>query len=83
MFRLFKKKEEVIQPVKYISINTFPKQGVLFRKQVDVYFEVGSPESIRGVVVRDDIEAPHITIVRLMNGRHVLGSECALLTVVH
>lgn len=80
MFGMKKKKtqEEVFK----LSADKFPKQGNYFRKQVDVFFDVGAAESIRGVVVRNDVEPPHVTVIRLINGRHVLGSECALYMAV-
>jgi hypothetical protein len=31
---------------------------------------------LMGEVVRDDIEAPYIMIIRLDDGRHVLATEC-------
>lgn len=58
-----------------VSTTEYPAQGELLNARVRVAFNYGRQEFI-GTVVRWDIEEPHVTIIRLEDGRHVLGSEC-------
>ena len=59
-----------------ISADTFPKQGVFLKKKVVVYFKYDTTKPISGTVIRDDMESPYITIIRLTDGRYVLATEC-------
>lgn len=61
--------------VNEISYDKFPKQGKMLGKPTKVCFRYQG-EYIWGTVVRDDMSAPGITIIRLVDGRHVLASEC-------
>lgn len=61
---------------KNITIDTFPKQGIQLGAVVDVCFRYDTTKLIRGVVVRDDMEHPWETMIRLDDDRYVLASEC-------
>lgn len=63
----------VVQSIDYES---FPKQGDWLGKRTKVCFKYDTSHQIGGVFVRDDSEAPGISIIRLDDGRHVLTSEC-------
>jgi hypothetical protein len=58
-----------------VSAAEFPTQGELLNARVRVAFNYGRQEFI-GTVGRWDVEEPHVTIIRLADGRYVLGSEC-------
>ncbi len=53
-----------------------PKQGDHLGKGVSVCFHYDTKNAIGGIIVRDDIEAPFKTIIKLENGNYVLASEC-------
>ena len=59
-----------------IDYYNFPKQGHYLHKNVAVCFKYDTEKILYGYVVRDDIEKPFITIIRLLDGRHVLATEC-------
>jgi hypothetical protein len=59
-----------------VGRRTFPKQGSLAGRSVRVAFHYDLTDTIAGVVVRDDLQEPFRTIIRLDDGRHVLGTEC-------
>lgn len=59
-----------------ISHSSFPKQGSLLGKSVNVCFHYKTSHTIRGVCVRDDVEAPFESIFRLDDGRSVRSVEC-------
>lgn len=59
-----------------ISFDTFPKQGSWLGKSCDVCFNYDTTKKLRGTVVRDDRDEPHVTIIRLEDGRFVLATEC-------
>lgn len=61
--------------VESISYDRFPKQGTYLNKKCKVCFFYGD-ETISGIIVRDDMEQPFLTIIRLDDGRHVLSTEC-------
>ena len=61
---------------KNVGLKVFPKQGDYFGKTVEVCFNFDSSKTIRGKVVRDDIEEPFKTIIELSNGRYILATEC-------
>jgi len=68
---------------KSIDINSFPKQytaaeskmGGIGRK-VEVCFNYNASKTITGVIIRDDKGLPFQTIIRLQDGRVILGTEC-------
>lgn len=62
--------------VKGIGFDEFPKQGDWLHKRVNVCFNYDTSRQIPGTIVRDDMAAPFLTIIRLDDGRHVLTTEC-------
>lgn len=58
-----------------IIAHSFPKQGEHLHGRVRVLFHYDGPE-LAGTVVRDDIEAPWQTIIRLDDDRYILSTEC-------
>lgn len=68
---------------KNIDTNNFPKQyttvensmGGIGRK-VEVCFNYEANKTIPGVIIRDDKELPFRMLIRLHDGRIVLGTEC-------
>lgn len=64
-----------------ISDTKFPKQGRYLNKPMRVLFNYSDPE-LRGMMVRDDMEEPFISIIKLEDGRHVLTSECQYSPVI-
>ena len=62
--------------VKNITFDGFPKQGGHLGLKVKVCFHFDPSRVIMGIVVRDDIEEPFVTIVELEDGRCVLSTEC-------
>ncbi|MDB5244549.1 MAG: hypothetical protein JWN18_419 [Parcubacteria group bacterium] len=59
-----------------IAFDAFPEQGIYLGKKVRVCFSYDKSRTIDGTVVRDDIEDPGHTIIKLEDGRHVLATEC-------
>lgn len=64
-----------------ITAETFPKQGYHLGKKVRVCFHHDTTKEIDGEVVRDDMEQPYLTVIRLDDGRHVLATECQYQTL--
>jgi hypothetical protein len=63
-----------------IGHERFPKQGGFLGKRVSVSFHAPGRDVNRelpGEVVRDDVEEPHRTVIKLDDGRYVLATECA------
>lgn len=58
-----------------IGADKFPRQGDWLGLRTRVLFNYG-PEEFLGTIVRDDAEAPHLTIIKLDDGRFVLTTEC-------
>lgn len=61
---------------KNITATKFPKQGTWLNRRVEVYFHYGKEGKAQGVIVRDDMEAPFETIIKLDDGRYVRAVEC-------
>jgi len=59
-----------------ISTEKFPKQGPFFNQRVQVCFNYDTSKTVDRKIVRDDVEDPHKTIIKLNNGNYVLSSEC-------
>ena len=59
-----------------ITSEKFPKQSDKIGKKVTVCYHFDTSKTHSGVIVRDDIEVPHVTIFKLDNGRHILSTEC-------
>ena len=62
--------------VKTIKLNKWPKQGKWLHLRAYVCFYYNTDEIITGTYVRDDAEAPWITIIKLDDDRYILTSEC-------
>lgn len=62
--------------VSTIDHERFPDQGGWLNRRVAVCFHYNTADIVRGVIVRDDTEDPHVTIIRLDDGRYVLSTEC-------
>jgi len=45
-------------------------------RRVEVAFNYDTDRLIKGTIVRDDVDSPFVTIIRLDDGRHVLTTEC-------
>ena len=61
---------------KNIGINKFTRQGERKGKNVKVYFNYDITQHVKGVCIRDDIEAPGLTIFKLDDERIVTSKEC-------
>lgn len=59
-----------------IDAENFPSQGTLLNQPVSVCFHYNTSKRIPGQVVRDDVDSPYITIIRLIDGRYILATEC-------
>jgi hypothetical protein len=62
--------------VNEIAHDRFPPQGAALGERVRVVFHYDTAHVLDGTVVRDDMAPPFRTIIRLDDGRHVLGTEC-------
>lgn len=54
----------------------FPKQGTWLHKRVQVCFNYDTSKTVKGLIVREDVEEPGHMIIALDDGRHVLATEC-------
>ncbi len=61
---------------KTVGYGRYPEQGALLGVRVAVCFHYDPRNTLSGVVVRDDVEPPLRTIIRLDDGRYVLSTEC-------
>ena len=59
-----------------ISATQFPRQSEYVNTGALVVFHYEIEHQHTCVIVRDDIDDPWETIIRLSDGRHVLGTEC-------
>lgn len=59
-----------------VNLDTWPQQGAYLGKRTRVCFNYDSSRFVMGTIVRDDVEAPFVTIISLDTGRVVLASEC-------
>lgn len=60
-----------------VSYDKHPKQGSFLNRRCKVIFGYSFTDPILyGTIVRDDMEEPFVTIIRLDNGRYVLATEC-------
>ena len=64
-----------------ITAEIFPKQGSHLGKRVRACFHYDTTKYVDGEVVRDDMEQPFLTVIRLDDGRHVLATECQYQTI--
>jgi hypothetical protein len=59
-----------------ISATGWPRQSERLGDHVKVCFHYNTAAPVDGRVVRDDLDDPWVTIIRLYDGRHVLSTEC-------
>lgn len=62
--------------VKTISADRYPRQMDWLGKEVEVCFHYDTSATIRGKIIRCDIEEPGKMIIQLDNGWVVLSTEC-------
>lgn len=68
--------------VNTIDYDHFPKQAdenykySKLGKRVKVYYKYDNTRTHMGTIVRDDIEEPGETIIKLDNGRYIRAEEC-------
>jgi hypothetical protein len=62
--------------VSTIRADGFPKQSDRIGARVEVCFHYDTSMTVNGTIIRDDMEEPWETIIRLDDGRHVLTTEC-------
>lgn len=58
-----------------ISYDKFPKQNTV-GSRVKVCYHYDTSKTHLGTIVRDDLEEPYETIIKLDNGRYLRGTEC-------
>lgn len=59
-----------------ISANEYPRQGTHGGKRARVLFNYGTGGEFPGTIVRDDMTAPFVGIIKLDDGRYILTTEC-------
>jgi hypothetical protein len=59
-----------------VGIDQMPKQGSWLGRRTRVCFNYDTSRTVMGTIVREDDEAPFVTIISLDDGRVVLASEC-------
>lgn len=59
-----------------ISADKFPEQDALLGQKVEVCFHYDTSNTLHGLIVRSDRQAPYVTIIQLNNGRYILATEC-------
>jgi len=69
-------KERIVGVHKNIGFDKFPKQGGALGLEAKVCFNYDPMKEITGVIVRDDVEEPGVTLIQLTDGRVILATEC-------
>lgn len=59
-----------------VGYERMPKQGPWLGKRTRVCFHYDTSRTVMGTIVRNDSEAPWVTIISLDDGRVVLATEC-------
>lgn len=61
-----------------VGFSRFPRQGKYLGARVDVVFshDAALTQTLSGRIIRDDVEAPYETLIRLDDGRFIRGAEC-------
>lgn len=70
--------------IETIAYDRFPKQrGQDYKypkfavgSRVEVCYQYDSSKKHSGIIIRDDVEEPFETIIKLDNGRYLRGAEC-------
>ena len=65
-----------------ITYDKFPKQRDKNRNRVKVCYHYDTSKYHYGTIVRDDMEEPFETIIKLDNGRYLMATECQFSYVV-
>lgn len=65
-----------LNKVDTVGLHLYPKQSKDVGKDVNVCFRKDLSNQLSGILVRDDMESPYVTIIRLNDGRYVLSDEC-------
>ena len=55
---------------------TLPKQGMFLGRRTEVVFNYDASRTLEGLIVRDDADKPHITLIKLEDNRIISGEEC-------
>jgi hypothetical protein len=61
----------------------FPKQSEYVDARTVVVFHYDTTRRVGGTIVRDDAEAPFVTIIQIDDGPLVLGTECQYTPPMH
>lgn len=61
---------------KKVGIDIFPKQGPFLHCRVRVCFNYDTSSVIEGEMVRQDMEEPYLSIIKLDDGRYIMTTEC-------
>lgn len=61
---------------KNIDLDHFPAQSDRIGGKVAVCFKYDTSKVVDGKLIRDDVEEPFISIIKLDDGRYVLSTEC-------
>lgn len=59
-----------------VGYDKFPKQGSFLGEEVKVCFNYDTSKTLKGKVIRDDIEEPYLTLFQLEDGRVIRSAEC-------
>lgn len=62
-----------------IYVNGIPpsdKQGNWLNNKTEVCYHFNTNELEMGIVIRDDMESPWITVIKTERGRYILTTEC-------
>lgn len=62
--------------VKNVGFDKWPKQGQYLGKRARVCFRRDTSREVMGTIIRDDMEEPWLTVLKLDDQRVVLGTEC-------
>ena len=64
--------------IENIDFNKFPMQDNEIKGRITkvIFHYKTDRQPIEGLILRDDLEEPHRTIILLRDGRIVLGDEC-------
>lgn len=59
-----------------VGFDKFPRQGQYLNKSCSVCFNYDTSKYTDGVIIRDDAEDPWLLIIKLVDDRIVLSTEC-------
>ena len=59
-----------------VGYDKFPKQGKSLGKNVKVCFNYDTRKTLKGNVIRHDMEEPFLTLFQLEDGRVISATEC-------